>query len=132
MNSWLNELPGLHGKRRANDLEINPEDAAELGVVDGDRVRVSSTVGSLETDVRISGALRPGVLLMKHGWGSRVFDPRSGGPPESHGTNRNLLVRDDDVDPLSQNPALSSTYVAIEPVSRERVTPPGATKPVTL
>lgn len=114
MNSWLNELPGLHKKHRGNDLGVNPKDAAEIGVVDGDRVRVSSTVASVETTVRISDALRPGVLVMKHGWGSRVFDPMHGGAPESYGTNRNLLIPGNELDPLSQNPGLSSTYVAVE------------------
>jgi formate dehydrogenase len=114
MNSWLNELPSLHKKDRGNDLQVHPKDAAEIGVVDGDRVRVISRVGSLETTVRISDTPRHGVLVMKHGWGSRVFDPKNGAAPESHGTNRNLLIPDDDLDPLSQNPALSSTFVAVE------------------
>jgi formate dehydrogenase len=114
MNSWLNELPSLHKKDRGNDLEVHPKDAAQIGVVDGDRVRVSSRVGSLETAVRISDAPRLGVLVMKHGWGSRIFDPKNGGAAESYGTNRNLLVAEDDLDPFSQNPALSSTFVAVE------------------
>ena len=116
MNSWLNEVPGLHRKSRGNDVEIHPQDAAEIGVTDGDRVRVRSTVGSLETTVQISDAPRPGVVVMKHGWGSRIFDPANGGTPESFGTNRNLLVSSDNLDPLSQNPALSSTFVAVERV----------------
>ncbi len=114
MNSWLNEGPSLHKKGRGNDVEIHPKDAAEIGVTDGDRVRVRSTVGSLETTVQISDAPRPGVVVMKHGWGSRIFDPVNGGAPESHGTNRNLLIPDDNLDPLSQSPAMNSTFVAVE------------------
>jgi formate dehydrogenase len=114
MNSWLNELPGLHRKDRGNDVEVHPKDAAEIGVADGDRVRVSSSVGSLETTVQISDAPRRGVVIMKHGWGSRIFDPKNGGTPQSYGTNRNRLIPDDNLDPLSQNPALSSTFVAVE------------------
>lgn len=117
MNSWLNELPGLHPGRRSNDLEVHPKDAAELGVVDGDRVRVWSAHGSLETTVVLSDAPRRGVILLAHGWGSRIFDPRGGDAPESHGVNRNLLVGGQDVDPLAQTPALSSTWVAVERIT---------------
>jgi len=64
--------------------------------------------------VQISDAPRPGVVVMKHGWGSRIFDPVNGGEPESYGTNRNLLIPDDNLDPLSQSPAMNSTFVAVE------------------
>ena len=40
MNSWLNELPGLHRSGKKNDALINPKDAAALGIVNRDRVRV--------------------------------------------------------------------------------------------
>lgn len=42
MNSWLNELPGLHPSGKRNDVVINPEDAVTLGIADGDAVRVFS------------------------------------------------------------------------------------------
>lgn len=116
LNSWLNEQPSLHKGRRTNDMEIHPKDAADLGVTAGDRVRVSSPHGTLEAEVQISDAPRQGVVVLAHGWGSRVFDPRGGAEPQSFGTNRNRLVGGDEVDPISQTPALSSTYVAVEPV----------------
>lgn len=113
MNSWLNELPGLHPGGKGNTVLIHPDDAAAVGVTDGDRVRVFSGVGAVDVIARISGRPRTGVLVLDHGWGSRVFDPRSGAPADSHGVNRNLLV-DSTVDPLSQTSALSSAYVGIE------------------
>lgn len=118
MNSWLNELPGLHPRNRTNELEVHPKDAADLGISDGDRVRVRSAYGSVETTVRRSDALREGVLLMAHGWGSRIFDPMGGAPPESYGANRNLLVGGEHVDPLSGTPAMFSTYVAVERIGQ--------------
>ncbi len=57
-----------------------------------------------------------GVVIVDHGWGSRIFDPRGGGAPESFGANRNLLVDGGPVDPLSQTSALSSSYVGVERV----------------
>ena len=68
-------------------------------------------------DAALSERLRAGLVVVDHGWGSRIFDPRGGTEPQSFGVNRNLLVGDD-IDPLSQTSTLSSTYVAIEPVAR--------------
>jgi formate dehydrogenase len=116
MNSWLNELPGLHPSGKKNAVVINPEDAAALGVGDGDQVRVFSPVGEIELPATISKQPRRGVVIVDHGWGSKVFDPRGGAAPESFGANRNLLVDGGPVDPLSQTSALSSSYVGVERV----------------
>lgn len=115
MNSWLNDLPGLHPAGKGNHAVLNPVDAARLGITDGDRVRVFSPVGEIELAAVVSDRPRPGVVV-DHGWGSRVFDPRTGAAPTSFGVNRNLLVGGHPVDPLSQTPALSSTYVGVERV----------------
>ncbi|GAA2780466.1 hypothetical protein GCM10010533_18520 [Mycolicibacterium pallens] len=93
---------------------INAKDAAALGVANGDRVKVFSDVGAVELAAVVSDRPRPGVVIVDHGWGSRVFDPRGGAEPISFGVNRNLLVDGSPVDPLSQTPALSSAWVGIE------------------
>lgn len=113
MNSWLNELPGLHPSGRGSEVVIHPEDAARLGIRDGDRVTVSSPVGAVELGAAVDDRPRPGVVIIDHGWGSRVFDPRGGADPQGYGVNRNLLVDGDRVDPLSQTSALNSSYVAV-------------------
>lgn len=114
MNSWLNDLPGLHTKSdKGNVVELHPDDAAGLGIADGDRVAVSSPLGRIELPARVTTAVRPGVVAVEHGWGSRVFDPRHGGEPAVFGANRNLLVANDALDPLSQTPALNSAWVAL-------------------
>jgi formate dehydrogenase len=114
MNSWLNESPGLYKLGRENPCEIHPDDAAAAGIGDGDLVRVSSTVGSVEIRARISDAMRPGVVCIPHGWGTRTFDPTGKAAPQSFGVNRNLLVDSARIDPLSQTPALNSTAVRVE------------------
>jgi formate dehydrogenase len=116
MNSWLNELPGLHPAGKRNDVVIHPEDAAALGVAEGDRVRVFSPVGAIELVATLSDRPRRGVVIVDHGWGSRVFDPRGGGEPESFGVNRNLLVDTVSLDPLSQTSTMSACRVGVERV----------------
>ncbi|MGE2836315.1 molybdopterin-containing oxidoreductase family protein [Mycobacterium sp. SMC-4] len=116
MNSWLNELPGLHPSGKGSDVVIHPADAARLGISDGDRVKVHSPVGAVELTATVDDRPRPGVVVIDHGWGSRVFDPKGGAEPQVYGVNRNLLVDGAPVDPLSQTAALNSSYVAVEPV----------------
>jgi formate dehydrogenase major subunit len=45
-------------------IDLSPEDGAELGVGEGDRVRVVSRRGSLEAPVRFDDSLRPGLAFM--------------------------------------------------------------------
>jgi formate dehydrogenase len=116
MNSWLNELPGLHKHRRGSVVEVHPGDAARLGVDSGDLVRVASPTSSLEVEALVTDATRPGVVVISHGWGSRVFDPRGGAEPITFGVNRNALVGTE-IDPLSQTSPLNSTWVRVDPLT---------------
>ena len=77
-----------------------------------------SPVGAIELAASLSERPRRGVIVVDHGWGSRVFDPRGGAEPQSFGVNRNLLVDAGPVDPLSQTSALSSSYVGVERLGR--------------
>ena len=122
MNSWLNDIPSLHPAGKGNAAVLNPADAAALGIADGDRVRVFSGVGEVALPVVISARPRPGVVIVDHGWGSRVFDPRGDAAPTSFGVNRNLLIGGLPVDPLSQTPALSSTYVGVQRIAADEPT----------
>jgi predicted molibdopterin-dependent oxidoreductase YjgC len=50
--------------RRGESLDISPEDAASMGLADGERVRVVSRRGAVETPIRIDPSLRPGLTFM--------------------------------------------------------------------
>jgi formate dehydrogenase alpha subunit len=50
--------------RRGETLDLCPEDAAELGVVAGEVVEVSSRRGSIVAPVRLDPGLRPGLAFM--------------------------------------------------------------------
>lgn len=115
MNSWLNESAGLFQAERANVVEVHPYDAAAAGLHEGDLARLVSAVGAVEIRVRVTDALRPGVVCVPHGWGGRIFDPATGTAGESLGANRNLLVDNRRLDPFSQVPVFNSTAVRLEP-----------------
>ena len=58
-----------HGDReRGPYFEIDPADAHERGIGEGDRVRVFNDRGALEMSARISDRLRPGLAAIPWGW----------------------------------------------------------------
>jgi formate dehydrogenase len=120
MNSWLNETPGLFEQQRGNAIELHPDDATALGLEDGEWARVSSASGSIELPVAIVDGGRPGVVVVPHGWGSRVFDPTGKIAPEALGANRNLLIDRKVFDPFSQTPSLNATPVRVEALVKGR------------
>jgi anaerobic selenocysteine-containing dehydrogenase len=75
--------PSLEREIKECFLEINPEDAAELGIADGDRVLIASRRGSVSTRVKLTDAGRRKIVFMPfHFLESRaniltnpVFDP---------------------------------------------------------
>jgi formate dehydrogenase major subunit len=50
--------------RRGETIDMSPEDAAGLGVAEGERVRVTSRRGSVEVPVHVDPGLRPGLTFM--------------------------------------------------------------------
>jgi predicted molibdopterin-dependent oxidoreductase YjgC len=50
--------------RRAESIDVSPEDAAALGIASGEEVLVSSRRGSVRVGARIDSSLRPGLVFM--------------------------------------------------------------------
>ena len=114
MNSWMNDNIRLFEHQRGNQAEMHPDDMRDLGLEDGDRVRVSSSVGAIKLTVTTGAQGRRGLITIPHGWGSRVFDPATPGRYRQWGENRNRLVGNKVIDPLSQTPLLNLTRVRVE------------------
>ncbi len=86
------------------EVEIHPADAADLGIEDGEKVRVVSDLGELviRAAVKHSAELRQGVVEIYHGWEDwRV----------------NYLTHDDINDPISGFPLLKAIPVRIEKIN---------------
>ena len=122
MNSWSVEtsMTGMKEQEMSGDtIEINRGDGQRFGVCDGDTVIVSSVTASLTATVKLSEDVRCGVAVMEHGWGYRTFDPKTGEGTYNGGVNRNRLVSNTDVDPLSRVPRLNGTRVSIAASPRQ-------------
>ncbi|WP_374961657.1 molybdopterin-dependent oxidoreductase [Spongiibacter tropicus] len=120
MNSWSIEtsMDGMHSREMTGStVEINRQQGETLHLFDGQKVTLRSASGSIEAQLKLSDEVRSGVAVMEHGWGYRTFNPGRGSSRHHGGVNRNLLVSNADVDPLSRVPRLNGTPVSIEPVA---------------
>ncbi len=114
-NSWMHNVKVLvKGKDRCT-LLVHPDDAAQLGLVDGGRARVSSEAGSIEVPVEVSDEMMRGVVSLPHGWGHDRPGTRLSVAREHAGVNSNLLAPGHFVDELSGNAAVNGIPVEVAP-----------------
>ena len=88
--------------RRPEELELSSADAAELGVTDGDRVRISSRNGEVVAPVRVDHALRPGLAFMTLHF------------PDEVETN---ILTINNTDPKSGTAEFKATAIRVEPLA---------------
>ncbi len=112
-NSWMHNISVLvKGKPRCT-LQVHPDDAAELGLVDGAAATVTSRVGSVTAPVEVTDDIRPGVVSLPHGWGHDVAGARLRVAAEHAGVNSNVLSDDRALDPLSGTSVLNGIPVEV-------------------
>jgi anaerobic selenocysteine-containing dehydrogenase len=112
-NSWMHNLPDLVGGSNKCTLQVHPDDAAGLGIADGDPVRVSSVSGAVTAPAELTAALRRGVVSLPHGWGHDQPDLRLGVARSVAGVSANSLTDDQVVDPLSGNAVFNGVPVSV-------------------
>jgi len=89
--------PAWRTKDMHGALRLCPQDAQNLGVTDGDRVRVSTRRGSAETVVEITPTLRAGHISLPNGTGLE-------GTAGTVGVAPNELTSSADRDPIAGTP----------------------------
>lgn len=92
---------------------LNPQDAHERGIAQGDMVRVYNDRGQCLAGARLSDALRPGVIKLSTGAWWDTECPGDVSSLDRHG-NPNTLTRDQGASRLSQGCAAQSCLVQIE------------------
>jgi anaerobic selenocysteine-containing dehydrogenase len=117
-NSWMHNAALLMRGGRTHVLRIHPDDARRAGLEEGERARVSSEAGTLETPVTLTQEMTPGTVALPHGWGHR------GGwrlANEAGGANVNLLAPSDpaSLERLAGMAHLNGIPVRVEPAVRE-------------
>jgi anaerobic selenocysteine-containing dehydrogenase len=104
----------VKGKDRCT-LQVNPADAARVGLGDGDAARVSSRAGALVAPVELTDAVAPGVVSLPHGWGHDLPGVAMAVAQAHAGVNSNLLADDERYDELSGNAVLNGIPVVVAP-----------------
>ncbi|AZG47690.1 molybdopterin-dependent oxidoreductase [Gordonia insulae] len=119
MNSWLhNALPQPDDSQCA--LLMSPADAAEHGLMTGDRVAVSSHVATVTAELRVDQALRAGVVSMPHGWGHDGPGLRTSRSAAAPGSNYNALVDDTtDLETPTASPIFNGVPVTVTRTTQE-------------
>lgn len=107
LNQWhtrtkTGTVPQLNDQDPAPYLQVHPDDAAELGIADGDPVEVSSARGTARTAARVDDAISPGVVFMPIHW-NELWGPAAS-PNEA---------TSDATDPVSLQPALKCCAVRV-------------------
>ncbi|WP_033287893.1 molybdopterin-dependent oxidoreductase [Amycolatopsis jejuensis] len=98
-------------------VELSAELAAERGIQDGQWVRITTARANVRMRARIDPALHRDVVVAEYGWWQPAPDLALPGSDalEDGGTNYNLLVGDDEHDPVSGSIALRSTSCEVRP-----------------
>lgn len=110
--SWYYELKDLDpGEVNYQDVaKFNPKDAKELGLQDGDRVKIVSPVGEIECTARLWEGVRPGCVAKSYGQGHWAYGSLAAKVfgKEPRGGNNNYILPAD-YDRLSGSSAYYST-----------------------
>jgi len=112
-NSWMHNFERLvKGKPRCQ-LLMHPLDLGRYGFAEGQRVRVTSRVGSLDVEVAGTDEVMPGVVSLPHGWGHGRAGTSLAVAQAHAGVSANDLTDDLFVDAVSGNAALNGMPVAV-------------------
>ncbi len=89
--------PAWNKNRRACTLAMNPEDAESLNLSDVQMVKVTTEAGEVEIELEVTGATRPGLVIIPHGFGLEYNG-------QVYGVNVNRLTKNTYRDRLAATP----------------------------
>ena len=112
-NTWTKNSRRLVKGKNPCTLQINPEDAKELGIIDGQLVIVRSRVGQVEIEAIIDNDILKGVVTMPQGWGHNYKKTKLSVASSQPGVSMNDLTDTNRIDELTGTAALNGTAVSI-------------------
>ncbi|HWJ73003.1 MAG TPA: molybdopterin oxidoreductase family protein [Kaistia sp.] len=78
LNSSFNETPGSITREGRPELMIHPDDAAALGIIEGERVAVGNARGTVTVHARLFEGLKRGVVISEGIWPNSAFEDGNG------------------------------------------------------
>jgi hypothetical protein len=107
-NSLMRD-PAWNEGKKYHWFRMHPEDAAKLGLEDGDLVQVISEAGQERIELKTDATTRPGYALMPHGFGL-VYQGKQ------YGANANRLAKNTHRDRLAGTPLHRYIRCRVEPI----------------
>ncbi len=104
--------PDWRRKDAGGALNLNPEDAKNIGVADGKRARLTTRRGSVEVLVNVSDRMQRGHLSLPNGLG--LDFPAADGRRVAAGVGPNELTRSEDRDWVAGTPWHKTTPARVE------------------
>lgn len=89
--------PAWNEGKRACTLAMHPEDGEKLGLKDGQMARITTEAGSAKIEVEITTEVRPGTVMIPHGFGLEYRG-------KTYGVNVNRLTKNTHRDPFTATP----------------------------
>ncbi|MFE7749989.1 molybdopterin oxidoreductase family protein [Streptomyces sp. NPDC057428] len=114
-NSWMHNVAALRGGSNVCTLQIHPDDAARIGLAEGDIARITAAGGEVEAPAEITDSVRTGVVSLPHGWGHSRPGTRTAVAGSEPGVNVNQLLDGTLLDPLSGTSVLNAVPVSVTP-----------------
>ena len=115
-NSWLHNSEILtKGKNRCTIL-MNETDARDLNFSDGQKVKVSSRVGTVEIPLETTDKIMRGVVSIPHGYGHALDGVKLDTARANAGVSLNDLTDENLIDELTGNAAFSNVRVRLESI----------------
>ncbi|MFQ6576058.1 molybdopterin-dependent oxidoreductase [Pseudomonas sp. UM16] len=112
-NSWMHNYHRLVKGRPRHQLFMHPDDLADRQLQDGQRVKVSSRVASIEVEVQSCRDMMPGVVSLPHGFGHARAGVRMAIASNQPGASANDLTDERQLDAVSGNAALNGVPVQV-------------------
>ena len=96
-------IPALRHQVPEPFAEVSQQDADDLGIREGDRVRVETAVSAVTVNAKINDQLPDKMVRVMHGWwqGCPELNLPAYDPFSDQGANVNLIIANDIIDPIT-------------------------------
>jgi formate dehydrogenase len=117
-NTWMHNVERLVPASRRQHALVNPRDAAEVGIADGDVARIVSAHGSAVLRISVTEDMTPSTVAVPHGWGHDAGWHRANA---AGGANSNDLASSEisDIERLAGMSILNGIPVRLLPAGHE-------------
>ncbi len=116
-NTWMHNSARLVKGPPRCTLLMNPADAEERSIADGDRVSVSTAAGTVEALLELDEGIMPGVVSLPHGWGHKKKGARMAIANATDGVSANDLTVSKGIDVLTGTSILNGVPVQVGPLA---------------